>query len=36
LQVSTSGYYEWRQRRPSARDVADAYLKQTLREVHAG
>ena len=35
LQVSRSGYYEWRTRGPSARDVDDAHLTQTIREVHA-
>jgi hypothetical protein len=33
LKVSTSGL---RRVAPSARDVADAYLIHTLREVHAG
>jgi len=35
LGVSTSGYYEWRHRRPSARDVTDAHLINTLHDVHA-
>ncbi|MDF8265600.1 hypothetical protein [Luteipulveratus flavus] len=35
LGVSTSGYYEWAKRAPSARDVADAYLLDTIIEVHA-
>ena len=34
LKVSTSGYYEWRSRRPSARDVEDAYLIDAIRELH--
>ena len=36
LKISTSGYYEWRDRGPSARDLADAHLINALREVHAG
>jgi putative transposase len=35
LQVSTSGYYDWRDRSPSSRDVADAYLLDTILAVHA-
>ena len=35
LKISTSGYYEWRSRRPSARDLEDAHLIQQLRQVHA-
>ncbi|EFQ83224.1 integrase core domain protein [Aeromicrobium marinum DSM 15272] len=35
LGVSTSGYYEWRSRPPSARDVADAHLLNVIREIHA-
>jgi putative transposase len=35
LQVSTSGFYEWVKRPPSARDLADAYLLNTIIEVHA-
>ena len=34
LQVSRSGYYEWRGRRPSNRDVADAYLANTIVDIH--
>lgn len=34
LKVSTSGYYEWRSRRPSRRDVDDAHLIDTIRELH--
>jgi helix-turn-helix protein len=36
LHVSTSGYYEWRDRGTSARALADAHLIRTLRAVHAG
>lgn len=35
LKVSRSGFYEWRCRPPSARDLADAYLLDTIIEVHA-
>ncbi len=35
LEVSTSGYYEWRNRPPSARDLEDAYLLDQIIEVHA-
>jgi transposase InsO family protein len=35
LKVSRSGYYEWRERSPSARDVADAYLANTIVDIHA-
>lgn len=34
LGVSTSGFYEWRDRPPSPRAVADAALLATIREVH--
>jgi hypothetical protein len=34
LEVSRSGYYEWRNRPPSERDVDDAHLGDLLREVH--
>ena len=34
LKVSRSGYYEWRSRRPSARDIDDAYLLDTIIDVH--
>jgi len=34
LRVSASGYYEWRSRRPSVRDVDDARLIDTIRELH--
>ncbi len=35
LKVSRSGYYAWRRRRASARDVGDAYLTNTILRVHA-
>ena len=35
LQVSTSGYYEWRDRAPSARAVADAALTAQIVAIHA-
>jgi putative transposase len=34
LRVSRSGYYEWRGRAPSRRDVDDAYLLDTIIDVH--
>ncbi len=34
LRVSTSGYYEWRERPPSLRAVADAALIVQIREIH--
>jgi putative transposase len=34
LQVSRAGYYEWRGRPASGRDVADAYLTQTIIAIH--
>ena len=34
LKVSTSGYYEGRDRPPSPRTVADAQLTATIREIH--
>jgi putative transposase len=33
LKVSRSGYYEWRGRPPSARDVEDGYLLDTIIDV---
>ena len=36
LGVSPSGYYAWRQRRPSARAQADAELTARVQEIHAG
>jgi putative transposase len=35
LQISRSGFYEWATRPPSARDVADAHLLDTIVEIHA-
>jgi putative transposase len=35
LRVSTSGYYQWRDRPPSLRAVADQALTVQIREVHA-
>lgn len=35
LGVSVSGYYAWRQRRPSARQQSDEYLLTQVRSVHA-
>jgi putative transposase len=35
LQVSRSGFYEWRSRGPSARDYDDARLLDTIIDVHA-
>ena len=35
LKVSTSGYYEWRTRGPSSRDLEDAYLLDAIIAVHA-
>ncbi len=34
LSVSRSGYYEWRERPLSARDLADAHLANTVVDVH--
>jgi len=34
LQVSRAGYYEWRQRRPSARAKHDVQLLEDIRRVH--
>lgn len=34
LGVSRSGFYEWRRRGPSTRDVADAYLADQIREIY--
>lgn len=34
LNVSRSGYYEWRSRPPSHRDIADAHLLDTIIDVH--
>lgn len=35
LGVSTSGYYAWRNRKPSKRAIADAALTETIAEIHA-
>jgi putative transposase len=35
LKVSRSGYYEWRDRPPSARELEDAYLANTVVDIHA-
>lgn len=35
LQVSTSGYYAWRDRAPSERALANAVLTERIRQVHA-
>lgn len=34
LGVSTSGFYEWRSRPPSARSLADHALGETIRAIH--
>ncbi|GAA4363846.1 IS3 family transposase [Nocardioides caricicola] len=34
LNVSRSGYYEWRDRPPSNRDLEDAYLANTIVDIH--
>jgi putative transposase len=34
LGVSRSGYYAWRQRRPSPRSTADDALRRTIRQIH--
>lgn len=34
LKISTSGYYEWRHRPASARDLEDAHLISKLRTIH--
>ena len=34
LQVSTSGYYEWRSRSPSPRQLANAALRAHIRQIH--
>ena len=35
LQVSRSGYYEWRDRPPADRDVDDAHLANQVVDIHA-
>ncbi len=34
LKTSRSGYYQWRGRPPSARDLADAYLANSVVDIH--
>ena len=34
LEVSRSGYYEWRDRPPATRDIEDAYLANTVVDIH--
>jgi len=36
LGVSSSGFYDWKDRPPSAREVADAELLATIRQIHSG
>jgi transposase InsO family protein len=36
LGVSPSGFYEWRNRPPSPRQLADAELVETIRKIHVG
>ena len=35
LQVSRSGYYAWRKRQPSAREMADAQLLEAIKKIFA-
>jgi putative transposase len=35
LEISTSGYHAWKQRPPSARQLADAELLVKVRQIHA-
>ena len=35
LDVSTSGFYEWQDRPPSSREIANVKLTATIREIHA-
>jgi putative transposase len=35
LKVSRSGFYEWRSRPASARDLAGVYLLDTIIDIHA-
>src|SRR5699024_7389548 len=35
LRVSRSGYYDWLERPPSGRDLEDAYLANTIVDIHA-
>ena len=34
LKISRSGFYEWRDRPPSTRDLEDAYLANTIVDIH--
>jgi hypothetical protein len=34
LGVSRSGFHTWTRRRPSDRDLADAWLVERIREIH--
>jgi len=34
LEVSTSGYYAWQERSPSAREISDAALLERIRAIH--
>lgn len=36
LRVSASGFYEWRNRPPSQRELADRELLETIRQIHSG
>lgn len=36
LKVSPSGFYEWRSRPPSPRQIADEELLETIRQIHSG
>jgi len=35
LGVSTSGYYQWRTRRPSRRECTDAFLTHKIKRIHS-
>lgn len=35
LKVSRSGFYEWKNRQPSPRELADRQLMLTIRQIHA-
>jgi transposase InsO family protein len=35
LSISTSGFYEWKDRPPSARQIANETLTETIKEIHA-
>ncbi|WP_072681526.1 IS3 family transposase [Rhodococcoides corynebacterioides] len=36
LEVSRSGFYDWRHRPPSERDMSDALLANSIRDIHQG